>query len=59
MSNLFVVGECRYCHKNCFWITFVDGILAELEFCSYECMEQGIDEIPEMSKEEMEVLTNE
>ena len=32
------VGECKVCHKSCLWIPMVDGVLAELEVCSEECL---------------------
>lgn len=48
--NIFEVGECRVCHKNCLWISFVDGDLALLEVCSHECRDVLLEELDKQEK---------
>jgi len=43
--KIFEVGECRVCHKNCLWMPMVDGILANLEVCSNECLDVCLEEL--------------
>lgn len=47
MSALFKVGECRVCHKNCLWFTPIDGMLADFDVCSSECLTVVLDELKE------------
>lgn len=47
MENLLEVGYCRVCDKGCLWIPMVDGLLAELEVCSPECLEKLLEELKE------------
>ena len=48
---MFTVGQCRVCEKNCLWINFVDGMLAELEVCSVECLNKLMEKL---EQEELE-----
>jgi hypothetical protein len=55
--KMFEVGECRVCHKNCIWMPMVDGILAEFEVCSNECLDVVLSELQkEPSDEPNEIL---
>lgn len=47
MDKLLVYGECRICGTPCIWIPMVDGVIADLEVCSLECLEKVTEELKE------------
>lgn len=42
---MFKIGECRICEKNCLWIPMVDGVLADMDVCSAECLDKLLDKL--------------